>query len=82
MDNLQVNISITVRDLNQLLLIISKEPLKDVLDLFKSLKIQGDAQAAAFQEKIRMATQEPVRGGPILDVSDINQPPAAANAAE
>lgn len=65
--NLVIAVALSVKQINQLLFYLGKQPLGECLDLFNSLKGQGDMALAAMK----------LGGGTPPATADTNQPAGA-----
>jgi hypothetical protein len=54
-ESLQISLSLTGAQINQLLALLGKEPLNTVIDLFMTIKMQGNA---AVQQAMQRAATE------------------------
>lgn len=63
MDALQVALVLTVKQINEILNMVSERPLKDVIDLFTTIRVQADKAVADAVKRIQDAkAQEQVDG--------------------
>ena len=51
MENKEITITLTVKEVDQILALLSKRPLDEVIDLFNKIRVQGIAQVAAEPPK-------------------------------
>lgn len=69
MNDVNVQLTLTVAQVNQVLAIISKQPLDQVIDLFTSIKAQGDRALAGMQlvQGLGAATAKAGEDGPVAE---------------
>ena len=67
MDDLPVNLVVSVRDVNTILAALSKQPYGDVYVLVGKVKSQGDAVMNAIMTKAMAPTPEPPPAPPAND---------------
>jgi hypothetical protein len=51
MENKEITITLTVKEVDQILASLSKRPLEEVIDLFNKIRVQGIAQVAVEPPK-------------------------------
>ena len=52
MNDQQISLTLSVREVDMILVLLAKRPLEEVIDLFAKIKAQGSAQISAKENEV------------------------------